>query len=149
MGRRWRELFANDGEAPAADDLAHRIGADGLAALDHLIASTREFTLLGRALEQTLTEDHPVLHPAVADPAARTWGDATGTVEERLAELAWEADALADRAGRVTADEWGRAAQVAGHDATTSALGVLWDAVDSAVSHLQRAEQTLREVGGR
>lgn len=149
MGRRWSEVFANDGEAPTADDLAHRIGADGHAALDHLIASTRGFTLLGRALEQTLTEDHPVLHPAVADPAARAWGDATGTVEERLAELAWEADALADRAGRVTADEWGRAAQVAGHDATTSALAVLWDAVDSAITHLQRAQQTLREVGGR
>ena len=100
-------------------------------------------------LEQTLIEDDPVLHPAVADASQREWGDPGGTLDERLAELATEADALAERASRVTADEWGRQARVAGHDATTSALALLWEAVDGAVTHLKAAEATLRDVRGR
>lgn len=149
MGRRWRGLFAGLGEDESPDALAHRVGSNGHAAIDHLVAATRGFTFLGRSLEQTLTEDDPVLHPAVADPAAREWGDPGGTVEERLAELAREADALADRAAKVSAEEWGGHARVAGQDATTSTLAILWDAVDGAVGHLRSAEQVLREVRGR
>jgi hypothetical protein len=49
----------------------------------------------------------------------------------------------------VTADEWARHARVAGQDATTSALAIVWDAVDTAVADLKAAEATLREVRGR
>jgi len=149
MGRRWRGLFAGLGEDERPDDLAHRVGSDGHAALDHLTAATRGLTFLGRALEQTLIEEDPVLHPAVADAGEREWGAAAGSLEEALVELDHVAEALAHRAERVTASEWGRQARVARSDATTSALAVLWDAVDSAVAHLRAAERTLREVRGR
>jgi hypothetical protein len=149
LGRRYRGLFAGLGDDESPDDLAHRNGADGRSALDHVVAATRTITFLGRALEQTLVEDDPALHPAVTDPAEREWPDAEGTVDERVSELAWEADHLADRAAKVAAADWGRTARVAGQDATVTASDVLWDAVDSAVAHLKSAEQTLRAVRGR
>jgi hypothetical protein len=149
LGRRYRGLFAGLGADESPDDLAHRNGSDGRSALDHVVTATRTITFLGRALEQTLVEDDPVLHPAVADAARREWPDATGTVEDRVSELAWEADALADRVQHVAAADWGRHARVADHDATTSAAAVLWDAVDSAVEHLKAAERTLGEVRGQ
>ncbi len=148
LGRRYRGLFAGLGDDESPDDLAHRNGADGRSALDHVVAATRTIAFLGRAVEQTLVEDDPVLHPAVADPAEREWPDAEGTVDERVSELAWEADQLADRATKVAAADWGRAARVAGQDASVTASDVLWDAVDSAVAHLKSAEQTLRQVRG-
>jgi hypothetical protein len=148
LGRRYRGLFAGLGGDVSPADLASRNGADGRSALDHVVAATRTITFLGRALEQTLVEDDPVLHPAVADPAEREGPEAEGTVEERLSELAWEADHLADRAAKVAAADWGRAARVAGHDTTATAAELLWDAVDSAVAHLKATEQTLRNVRG-
>lgn len=149
LERRYRGLFAGLGEDESPDDLAHRNGSDGRSALDHVVAATRTITFLGRAVEQALVDDDPVLHPAVSDPTRREWPAATGTVDERISELAWEAHALADRIEHVAAADWFRTARVAGHDATTSAAAVLWDAVDSAVEHLKAAERTLREVRGR
>lgn len=149
LGRRYRGLFAGLGDDESPEDLAHRNGSDGRSALDHAAAATRTITFLGRALDQALVDDDAVLHPAVVDRAEREWPDATGTVEDGLDELARAADQLAERAGRVSASEWGRAAPVAGHDAPVSALAILWDAVDSAVEHLKAAERTLREVRGR
>ena len=150
MGRRWKGLFAGLGADESPDDLAHRVGADGHAALDHAVRATRTLSLLGRALEQILVDDDPVLHPAVGDPAQREWeGQEASTVDDTIAELVHEADRLADRAGRVTAPEWQRRARVAGHDADVGALDVLWDAIDSAVAELNAAERTLREVRGR
>jgi hypothetical protein len=150
LGRRYRGLFAGLGDDESPDDLAHRAGPDGRAAIDHAVAATRTITLLGRALEQILLEDDPVLHPAVLDAAERAWDDRpSGTVDERLAELGWEADALADRADRVTPDEWTRTGRIAGRDASVTAKDVLWDAVDTAVDHLRQAERTLDAVRGR
>jgi len=149
LSRRYRGLFAGLSEDESPDDLAHRIGAGGRSALDHVVAATRSITFLGRAVEQTLVEDDPVLHPAVLDAAEREWPDATGTVEERVDELAWEADALADRVEHIGADQWSRAARVASHDQTTTALAILWDAVDTAVAHLRNAQATLDEVRGQ
>lgn len=149
LGRRYRSLFAGLGDDEAPDDLASRSGADGRSALDHVVAATRTVTFLGQALEKTLVEDDPVLHPAVVNRAEREWPAAEGTVEERVDELVREADRLADRAADVAAAGWGRTARVADHDAPVTATDVLWDAVDSAVAHLKAAEQTLREVRGR
>ena len=148
LPRRFRALFAGLGEDESPDDVAHRIGGDGHSALDHVTAATRTVTFLGRALEQVLVEDDPVLHPAVTDPAARAWEPvpAAGTVEEHLVELGAASGALADRAERVAPADWGRAARVAGADADVGAAAVLWDAVDSAVAHLRAAERTLAEV---
>lgn len=142
-------MFADPREGESADDVAHRHGPSGRSALDEVVGATRTITFLGRALEQILVDDDPILHPAVLDATEREWPDGTGTVEERVSELAWEADALADRAAHVAASDWSRQARVAGRDATVSALSVLWDAVDSAVGHLRQAEQTLANVGGR
>jgi hypothetical protein len=150
LGRRFRGLFAGLGEDESPDDVAHRVGADGRAAVDHIVGATRTIVFLGRAVEQLLLEEDPVLHPAVADPAARTWeGERGGTVEDLLAELGWEADALADRVDHVPAADWGRAARVTGRDDTVTASAVLWDAVDSAVAELKAAERTLAEVRRR
>lgn len=147
LGRRFRAIFAGLEDDESPEDLAHRMGSDGRSALDHVTAAVRSITFLGRALEQLLVEDDPVLHPAVGDPAGRAWAAAPeGTIEERLAELAGAAEALADRADRVAAADWGRAARVAGQDGTVSASSVLWDAVDTAVDHLKSAERTLRDV---
>jgi hypothetical protein len=149
LGRRFRGLFAGLEADESPEDLAHRNASDGRSALDHVVAATRTLTFLGRALEQVLVEDDPVLHPAVLDRAEREWPTASGTVEERVSELAWEADHLADRADRVGAHDWSRQGRVARHDATVSATEVLWDAVDSAVEHLRSAERALTEVRGR
>jgi hypothetical protein len=150
LGRRYRGMFAGLGEDESPDDLAHRVGADGLSALDQVVAATRTISLLGRALEQIVTEDDPALHPAVADPTARQWDDtAGGTVDERVAELESEAERLADRVEHLPAEDWARTARVAGHDADATTLGVLWDAVDSAIAHLKAAERTLTAVRGK
>lgn len=146
LGRRFRALFAGREGDESPEDLAHRNGRDGRSALDHVAAATRTITFLGRALEQALVEDDPVLHPAVSDPAERDWPDATGSVDERVSELAGEADALADRVEHVSASDWGRQARVARHDAPVSALALLWDAVDSAVAHLHQAEQAMQDA---
>ena len=143
LDRRFRRLFDHLGPETSPDDVAHRNGPDGRSAADHVVAATRTLTFLGRALEQTLLEDDPTLHPAVADPAEREWPEATGDIDDRLSELAWEANALADRLERVAATDWARQARVAGHDGTISASGLLWDAVDSAVEHLRAAERSL------
>ncbi len=150
LGRRWRGLFAGLGEDESPDDLAHRVGADGHSALDHAVRATRTLSLLGRAVEQALVDDDAALHPAVGDPAQRVWDDeAAGAVDETIDELAHEAERLADRVSRVSAQEWQRRASVAGQDADIGALDVLWDAVDSAVTELKAAERTLQEVRGR
>jgi len=145
LGRRFREAFAELDDA-TADELAHRHGLDGHSALDHVVAATHTLTFVGRALELVLIEDDPVLHPAVLDAAAREWPHATGGVADRLAELAWEADAVAERAERATAQEWTRRGRVAGHDQTVTAADLVWDAVDTAVAHLKSAEATLAQV---
>jgi hypothetical protein len=147
--RRFRGLFAGLEDDESPEDLAHRNGSDGRSALDHVVAAARTLTFLGRALDQVLHEDDPVLHPAVLDRDEREWPDATGSVEERVSELAWEAGLLAERIERVSADDWSRRGRVARHDATASATAILWDAVDSAVEHLRAAERTMREVRGR
>lgn len=146
LGRRYRGLFAGLEDDESPDDLAHRNGPDGRSALDHVVAATRTVAFLGRALQQTLVDDDPVLHPAVLDAGEREWPDATGTVEEVVNELGREAEAVADRVEHVGADAWTRAARVARHDQTTTALQILWDAVDTAVEHLRAAEAVLRSV---
>lgn len=146
LERRYRSLFLGLEEDESPDDLAHRPGPDGTSALDHVVAATRTLTFLGRALEQALVESEPVLHPAVADPSEREWPAATGTVKDALDELAQVSKGLAARVEHVSAKEWGRAVRVAGHDATTTPLDVLWDATDTAVTHLKAADAVLRHV---
>jgi len=148
MGRRWRGLFAGLDDDESADALAHRPGADGRSALDHATHATRTLSLLGRALEQVVVDADAVLHPAVADASQREWPSSTAGVDEVIDELAHEAEKLAGRADRVSADDWTRRSAVGGAG-EVDALSVLWDAVDSTVAELRAAEATLREVRGK
>ncbi len=149
LERRYRGLFAGLEDDESPDDLAHRNGADGRSAIDHIVAAPRTLTFLGRGVEQALVEDDPILHPAVSDPAEREWPPAQGTVEDALAELGRAATALADRVEHVPAADWDRQVRVAGHDATTTPLAVLWDAVDSAITHLKQADTALEQARRR
>lgn len=146
LERRYRGLFAGLEDDEAPEDLAHRPGADGRSAIDHIAAATRTLGFLGRGLEQALVEDDPILDPAVSDPAQREWPTAEGTVERALADLGRAATALADRVHHVGAEAWGRPVRVAGRDATITPLAVLWDAVDAAIAHLKQADNALREA---
>lgn len=141
LPRRFRGLFAGLGEDESPDALARRPAADGWSALGHLVAATRALAAGGRALEQVLTADDAVVDPIEVDtpPAPE------GTLDDRLSELGWEADALADRADRASAEEWGRRAQLRG-GAEASALDLLWTGIDAAVGHLRSAERVLVEV---
>jgi len=149
LGRRWRGVIDGLGDDESPDDLAHRVGSGGLAVGDHAVRATRTLSLLDRALEQVLVDEAAVLHPAVGDPAQRTGDGQTRPVDDLIAELAHEAERLADRADRVTAADWSRRASVTGGGSDVSALDLLWDAVDSAVAALKDADRTLREVRGR
>ena len=149
LGRRWRALFAGLGDDEKPDDLAHRPGADRRSAVDHAQHATRTITLLDRALEQLLVDDDPVLHPAVVDLEQRSWEPTDTSVDDAIDELVDRAERLAQRAERATAEDWARAASVAGADVSVTALAVLWDAVDTAVADLRAAESVLREVRGR
>jgi hypothetical protein len=147
MGRRWRGLFAGLDEDESPDALARRRGADGRSALDHAAHATGALRVLDRALEQIVVDDDATVDPAVTDPARRSWPAPSGGVDEAIDELAAQAERMADRADRVSSGDWTRRTATGGVD--VDALGVLWDAVDTAVADLKAAEATLREVRGR
>ena len=144
LDRRFRGLFAGLREDERPDDVAHRAGSEGRSALDHVVAATQAVTGLGRDLERVLVEDEPELAAvgaAVPNPVEH--GD--GSVDQRLAELAAAAEALADRADRAPARDWARVGR-SGDGSTIAAAAILWAAVDGALTHLKAAERTLAEV---
>jgi hypothetical protein len=149
LGRRYRGLFAGLGDDETPDDLAHRVGGTGRSAIDHVATASRTIATQRRALDQILVHDDPALDPPATDTAERVSEQQPGgTVEERIAELQIDADALADRADGASAADWGRTGRR--DDGTTvTASEVLWVAVDSAIEHLNAAAATLREVRGR
>jgi hypothetical protein len=149
LGRRYRALFAGLGEDESPDDMAHRIGAEGRSAFDHIAAASRTLTTRGRALEHVLVEDDPALDPMSTDTSEREAEQQPGgTVEERLAELEVDAGRLADRAARTSAHDWGRTGHL-DDGSTVTAAELLWRAVDAAIEHLKSAARVLDEVRGR
>lgn len=140
LPRRFRGAFAGLGDDESPDALAVRAAADGTTALGHLVAATRAVSTTSRSLQQVLVTDDPVVDPITLDATAPG-----GTLEERLSELGWETDALADLVDRVSADAWGRRAMVGGTQAA-SAADLLWLGIDAAVDRLKVAERTLAEV---
>ena len=152
LGRRFRGLFAGREDDESPDDLAHRIGPDGHAAIDHVVADhPRPSRSSDRALEQVLRGGRPGAAPGRRRRAAARLGrEADGTVDERLDELAAAADGLADRVERVAGGGLGPPGQRRRARRRRAARsGVLWDAVDSAIEHLRAAERTLDAVRGR
>jgi hypothetical protein len=144
LPRRFRGLFAGLGDDESPDALAVRPGADGSTAIGHLVAASHGVAAAGRGLDQIQIAEGAILDEVAVEPSA-----ATGPVEERLAELGWEADATADRVERTMASEWGRVGKLASTGQTLSALDLLWRAVDAAVDHLKAAERTLDEARRR
>jgi hypothetical protein len=142
-------LFAGlDDDSP--DDVAHRMGPDGQSALDHLAAAARALTVRGHALDQVLTQERPTLHPALGDAAHPEWtAPAVGGLEEHLVALTTTAEQLASRIAGVPAADWERGAQIAGGAGSTTALDLVWDAVDTAITQLGQAERTIRAVVSR
>ncbi len=149
LPRRFRELFTGFDDDEKPDDLVHRAGADGHSALDHAAHVPRALALIGEALRKTLTSDQPVLHAGVVDERDREWPDGYAEgLDDVLDLLEAEAVALAYRVERASADDWARAATVAGGQQVT-ALDLLQEAVRTGVGHLRAAERTLNEVRGR
>jgi hypothetical protein len=143
LPRRFRAAFAGLGEDESPDALAVRPAADGTSALGHVAAASAALAATAQALQQVLADDDALVSP-LPQPVG---GTPAGTVEERVSEVGWEAEALADRVEHVSADEWARVATVAGGSGTrVSAADVFWQGVDAAVDQLKAAERTLAEV---
>jgi hypothetical protein len=134
---------------PEVEELAYQVGPDGHSALDHVVATTNTFVLLGQALRQALTGGDPVVHAAVADPSQREWTAPAGaTIAEALARLDEEAGALADQAGGVELAEWNRTAQVAGGGPVT-AFDIVKEAVRTGAEHLRAATADITAARAR
>jgi hypothetical protein len=150
LERRYRGLFAGLDEDESPDDLAHRRAGDW-SAIDHVVAASRFVARANRALARVLTADSPPVAAADVDPAASPGPAApAGPVDGPLAELASEANAMADRIDRVPAGDWTRTAAVDdGSGRTVTALDIARAAVDAGVTHLRDAEKVLAAVRGR
>lgn len=147
LERRYRALFAGLGDDESPDDVAHR-RLDGWSAIDHVVAAARALAAADRALAKVLSFDRPDLDPADVDPQARPVAP-TGTVHERLSELGYEAQALADRIDGVSAQDWNREGHVPdGHQRQVGALDLVRTAVDTGVTHLDATRKVLAAVSG-
>jgi hypothetical protein len=150
LQRRYRGLFAalSDDESP--DDVAHR-RAGGWSAVDHIVAAARFIGGANRALARILTAESPTVPAADVDPTASSSPHARpGPVDGFVAELAAEANGMADRIEHVPGGDWTRTAAVdAGSGRTVTALDVARAAVDAGVTHLREAEKVLAAVRGR
>lgn len=159
LERRFRGLFAEtDDETP--EQLASRPGSDGWTILDHIVAATWGLVTGARAVEAVLVQDMPIIAPADADASSRPRAPThkpSGTLHEHLAELAVEANRLADRAEKVRPKDWDRRGLVAPHSGDTAgasstagaevtALDLLSVAVEDSTFHLRAAERTLAEL---
>jgi hypothetical protein len=146
--RRYRGLFAGLGDDESPDDVARR-QAGGWSAIDHVVAAARAIAAADRALAVVLASDEAQVAPEDVGAAPRPHpGAPTGTLHERLAELGFEAVALADRTDGVRADDWRRTADVSGEGRQVTALDVVRAAVDAGVSHLNSAQKILATVVG-
>jgi hypothetical protein len=150
LDRRYRGLFAGLGDDESPDDLAHRRYGDWSAA-DHVVAAGRFIARANGALARVLTADSPTVAASDVDPTASSSPSAPpGPVDGLVAELAAEANAMADRIERVPGGDWMRTAVVdQASGSTLTALDIVRAAVDSGVTHLREAEKLLATVRGR
>lgn len=131
--RRFREALTS----VDPEDLPHE-------ASEHADHVARAMALLGEALRQVLVQDHPTLLPAVADDSARHWAfDGSSSVDDVLAFLAMECDALAEVIADVASDAWTRTGIVAASGQEMSALDIVREAVRTGAEHLQAAERAV------
>ena len=150
LERRYRGLFAGLGEDESPDDLAHRRAGDWSAA-DHVVAAARFIAGANRALARVITDDSPAVAAADVDPgAARSPRAPSEPVDRLVAELASDANAMADRIEHVASGDWTRRAVVdGGSGRSVTALDIIRAGVDAGVTHLREAERVLTAVVGR
>jgi hypothetical protein len=147
LDRRYRTLFRGHQDDEAPEDLALRPGNEGWSALGHVVAAARAIGACAAALDMVQTQELPVIDRSVLDPNRRAVDPTpTGTVDEAISELAWEAEALAERIKRVPAERWGRSGRIADTGEAADSLRIVRAAVEAGVSHLKAAERTLDEV---
>ena len=114
-------------------------------AIEHADHVARSLALLGEALRQVVVQDEPTLMPAIVDDAAREWAfDGSSSVDDVLAFLTMECNALADAIGAVPSDAWTRAGVVAGSSQKVTALDIVREAVRTGADHLRAAEGAIR-----
>jgi hypothetical protein len=120
--RRYRSEVASFEGDEAIEELAARIGPDGESAIQIMSDVSRTWSVLSEALRQTLVSDDAVLHPAVLDPAQRSWDTpAPDSLEDVLTVLGHAAEALTDRMAAVSDPaDWNRRASVAGGGEVTA-----------------------------
>jgi hypothetical protein len=148
LERRYRALFAGLGEDESPDDVAHR-RVDGWSAIDHVVAAARALAAADRTLAKVLTTDTPTLDPADVEPQSRPVAP-TGTVHERLSELGYEAQALADRISDVNTQDWNRQGIVSdGQGRRVTGLDLVRSAIDAGVTHLDGTRKVLAAVSGQ
>jgi hypothetical protein len=143
--RRYRTALA-----PLDDDRieerAHRIGSEGVSALDLATDTVRTWALLDRALHEIRFTDRPVLHPGVTDAAARKWEvPVMESLDSALEQVTDGAASIADAIDATPIGDWIRSATTAGGGSVT-ALDVAREAVRVGTENLRRIEQTLAEV---
>jgi hypothetical protein len=113
-------------------------------AVEHADHVARSLALLGEALRQVLVQDHPTLLPAVADDSARLWAfDGSSSVEDVVAFLTMECNALADAIADVPSDAWPRTGTVAASGQSLTALDIVREAVRTGSEHLRAAERAI------
>ncbi|MFM8863075.1 MAG: hypothetical protein ACKOIA_11595 [Acidimicrobiia bacterium] len=142
--RRYRaELLPVD--EPVVETRAVTIGPGGVSATDLAADTLRSLTLLERALHEVLVADEPVLHPAIADRAARHWEAAVSeSPQSVLAQLDDRAESFAAAIERTDASEWTRGGVSAGR--RISALDLVREAVDTAASNLREMTALLASL---
>jgi hypothetical protein len=144
--RRYRALLQPIKNDDDVDELAHRVGPDGVSALQLLSDVTRTLVVLGEALHQITINPTPVVHAAVVDAAQRDWETPPPELlDDALAMFADEATTMADAIDRVPSDGWTRTGSVAG-GGTVGAIDVAREAVRVGRSALADIERTLAAV---
>ena len=144
--RRFREALAPVPDDPGIDELAHHIGSDGTAAIDHVLAAANTMDLLARALDQVAIHDDPVLHPAVLDATQRAWDTPSDlTVAAALADLDAQVEAVADAAERIHGPDWQRVGHAA-DGPSIDALGLAREAVRTGADELRAAQTALAQA---
>jgi len=149
--RSYPRRFASELEGFVGDDnpdeVAARIGPDGVSANQVVSDVSRTWAVLGGALDQVLRRDDAVLHPAITDRSQRQWDTPPPElVVDGIDVLRHEADALAAQVEGVhNAGDWSRSAAVAG-GGTVTALDLVKDAVATGADGLARVRSTLAAV---
>ncbi len=130
-----------------ADELAARLGPDGVSALDRVSDVTRTWGLLSHELRRVQTESDPTLHPAALDPGVRHWDTpAPDSIDEALVLLGHEGDQLAEAIRAYpSAQDWARPATASGGAAVT-ALDLVREAIRVGAEGLSAVTETLAAV---